>query len=224
MKKRILTILLIVAFVSFGVSMRQDNKNLFETDIKQVISDYKKAQLEIVTMEKELKALKDASKYEGASYEELLTSIEKTSKEFEEYKEKFPESITNEIESLTEENTQYKDEVNSLEKQVVSLSNQVKQQQVVSSGSSTSGSSGSNTNSGTNQTRPSTNNNTNSSNTTSPKPNANQGGVGTVYANGGSSKSNKYHRTPTAHNMEGSIAMTKQQAEASGYVPCGRCY
>lgn len=45
-----------------------------------------------------------------------------------------------------------------------------------------------------------------------------------VYANGGSSKSNKYHSSPTAHNMEGAIEMSKSQAEASGYVPCGRCY
>lgn len=45
-----------------------------------------------------------------------------------------------------------------------------------------------------------------------------------VYANGGSSKSNKYHSSPTAHNMEGAIEMSKSQAESSGYVPCGKCY
>lgn len=45
-----------------------------------------------------------------------------------------------------------------------------------------------------------------------------------VYCNGGRSKSNKYHKTPTAHNMEGAIRMTRQQAEAAGYVACKRCY
>ena len=45
-----------------------------------------------------------------------------------------------------------------------------------------------------------------------------------VYANGGSSRSNKYHSSPTAHGMEGAIEMTKEEAEARGYVPCGKCY
>lgn len=46
----------------------------------------------------------------------------------------------------------------------------------------------------------------------------------TVYANGGKSKSNKYHSSPTAHNMEGSIGMSESEAKANGYVPCGKCY
>ena len=46
----------------------------------------------------------------------------------------------------------------------------------------------------------------------------------TVYANGGSSKSNKYHSSPTAHNMEGAIGMSESEAKANGYVPCGKCY
>ncbi len=45
-----------------------------------------------------------------------------------------------------------------------------------------------------------------------------------VYANGGKSKSNKYHSSPNAHKMEGSIKMTKQQAESQGYVACKKCY
>ncbi|MCC0784366.1 hypothetical protein IR152_15100 [Clostridioides sp. ES-S-0108-01] len=46
----------------------------------------------------------------------------------------------------------------------------------------------------------------------------------TVYANGGSSKSNKYHSSPTAHNMEGAIPMSREEAESKGYVACKRCY
>ena len=45
-----------------------------------------------------------------------------------------------------------------------------------------------------------------------------------VYANGGRSKSNKYHSSPTAHNMEGAIKMTQSEAESKGYVACKRCY
>lgn len=46
----------------------------------------------------------------------------------------------------------------------------------------------------------------------------------TVYTNGGKSKSNKYHSSPTAHNMEGAIGMSESEAKANGYVPCGKCY
>ena len=46
----------------------------------------------------------------------------------------------------------------------------------------------------------------------------------TVYANGGTSKSNKYHKTPTAHNMEGAISMSEDQAKSQGYVACKICY
>lgn len=45
-----------------------------------------------------------------------------------------------------------------------------------------------------------------------------------VYANGGSSTSNKYHSSPTAHNMEGAIPMSEEDAKAQGYVPCKKCY
>lgn len=45
-----------------------------------------------------------------------------------------------------------------------------------------------------------------------------------VYCNGGSSSSNKYHKTSTAHGMKGAIKMTKKQAESKGYVACKLCY
>lgn len=46
----------------------------------------------------------------------------------------------------------------------------------------------------------------------------------TVYANSGSSTSNKYHSSPTAHNMEGAIELSESDAKAQGYVACKICY
>lgn len=45
-----------------------------------------------------------------------------------------------------------------------------------------------------------------------------------VYANGGSSVSNKYHATKDAHNMKGAIEMTEDKAKLEGYLPCGTCF
>ncbi len=45
-----------------------------------------------------------------------------------------------------------------------------------------------------------------------------------VYANGGSSTSNKYHSSANAHNMKGAVKMTEEEAKYEGYVPCGLCY
>lgn len=46
----------------------------------------------------------------------------------------------------------------------------------------------------------------------------------TVYANGGSSSSNKYHKSSNAHGMKGAIPMTESQARIKGYVPCDSCF
>lgn len=46
----------------------------------------------------------------------------------------------------------------------------------------------------------------------------------TVYANGGASKSNKYHKTATAHGMKGAIKMSEANAKKKGYVACKTCY
>jgi chromosome segregation ATPase len=45
-----------------------------------------------------------------------------------------------------------------------------------------------------------------------------------VYANGGRSSSNKYHKSSNAHGMEGAIKMTETQAKNSGYVACKKCW
>lgn len=67
--------------------------------------------------------------------------------------------------------------------------------------------------------------------TTTPIPDSgNQGNDNTtdtsqiVYANGGSSSSNKYHKSATAHGMKDAIKMTENEAKTKGYVACGSCY
>ena len=45
-----------------------------------------------------------------------------------------------------------------------------------------------------------------------------------VYCNGGSSSSNKYHKSATAHGMKGAIKMSESSAKKKGYVACKTCY
>ena len=45
-----------------------------------------------------------------------------------------------------------------------------------------------------------------------------------VYANAGTSSSNKYHSSEHAHNMKGAIKMKESEAKSKGYVPCKICY
>lgn len=70
--------------------------------------------------------------------------------------------------------------------------------------------------------KPTTNNKPSSSNSSNSSGGQPSGSI--VYANGGSSKSNKYHKSPTAHKMEGAIKMTESQAKNQGYVACKICY
>lgn len=45
-----------------------------------------------------------------------------------------------------------------------------------------------------------------------------------VYANGGSSSSNKYHKSANSHGMTGAIKMTESEAKKKGYIACKTCY
>lgn len=45
-----------------------------------------------------------------------------------------------------------------------------------------------------------------------------------VFVNGGASSSNKYHKYPDSHGMDGAEKMTKKAAEEAGYEPCSKCY
>lgn len=62
------------------------------------------------------------------------------------------------------------------------------------------------------------------SSSNSNKSNSSTSSSNTVYANGGSSTSNKYHKSSNAHNMKDSIKMSQDEAKAKGYVPCDLCY
>lgn len=69
-------------------------------------------------------------------------------------------------------------------------------------------------NGSTNKNNESTNKNTSSE----------SGSSDVVYANGGSSSSNKYHSSPNAHGMKGAIKMKESEAISKGYKACGLCY
>lgn len=56
------------------------------------------------------------------------------------------------------------------------------------------------------------------------KDNSSNSSTSYVYCNGGSSSSNKYHKTSTAHGMKGAIKMTESVAKKKGYVACKVCY
>lgn len=98
---------------------------------------------------------------------------------------------------------------------------------VVSGGATTS--SGSNSSSSGNYTKSSTTHSSQPKESTkkstpAPAQQVDSGSGDYVYANGGRSKSNKYHSSPHAHKMEGAIKMTRQQAETQGYVACKKCF
>ncbi|MGL5328739.1 MAG: thermonuclease family protein [Peptostreptococcaceae bacterium] len=60
-------------------------------------------------------------------------------------------------------------------------------------------------------TKPDQSNNSNSSNNL-------------VYANGGNSSSNFYHKERTSHGMKGAIKMNEDKALKEGYEPCSSCF
>lgn len=57
-----------------------------------------------------------------------------------------------------------------------------------------------------------------------PVPPVNEDTSSIVYANGGSSSSNKYHKSANAHGMKEAIKMTENEAKKKGYVACGSCF
>lgn len=57
-----------------------------------------------------------------------------------------------------------------------------------------------------------------------PIPPVNEDTSSIVYANGGSSSSNKYHKSANAHGMKEAIKMTENEAKKKGYVACGSCF
>ncbi|MBU5336268.1 hypothetical protein [Intestinibacter bartlettii] len=151
-------------------------------------------------------------------------------------------SKDDEIASLKDKLSSSNDEVKSLESKVESLEEElssaeekpeeVQETSNVSSNNSDNSTNNSNSNNISNSSNSSNstykNNSSNSSsystNSSSSSYSNNSSSSQIVYCNGGKYTSNKYHKSPTAHNMEGAIKMTKQDAQAAGYVPCKTCY
>ena len=48
--------------------------------------------------------------------------------------------------------------------------------------------------------------------------------VTTVYINGGSSSSNKYHKSSYSHGMKEAVPMNRSEADKKGYIPCHSCF
>lgn len=61
-------------------------------------------------------------------------------------------------------------------------------------------------------------------NTVIPTPPVTENSSQIVYANGGISSYNKYHKSSNAHGMKDSIQMTENQAKNIGYIACESCF
>ena len=134
--------------------------------------------------------------------------------QFNEYKLKYSKDIVEEVKDIKSENKKYSKMVSKLENDLNKLNDKVvvQQQAVLSSSSNKSGLSN----------FKSTNKRGNLDNEVSQ--NSLEESSEIVYANGGRSKSNKYHKSPTAHKMEGAISMSKSEAISRGYIACKKCY
>lgn len=168
---------------------------------------------------------------EDSSLQEKITSLESKITSLE-------DEITSkdsEIASLKEQLSSSNDEVETLESKIESLEEKLEESEASSDEDSTSSdasSTTSNSSTSSESYNSSSTSNANSASNSYSSTNSYSGSSSSssqssgeiVYCNGGKSTSNKYHRTPTAHNMEGAIKMTKQQAQAAGYVACKRCY
>ena len=138
-------------------------------------------------------------------------------------------SSNEEVSTLESKVSSLEDKIASTEKDSEDATDSTTTSSDNSSSSSTSNNSNSSSNYSSNNSSSYTSKNSssysgNSSSSYSGSSSSSYGSSEIVYCNGGRSKSNKYHKTPTAHNMEGAIRMTRQQAEAAGYVACKRCY
>ena len=199
--KKILTIIATILFLAFGFSLRKTSKELDNQEIKDAVNEYKICLDKIEKMKITLEKNKSLTDEELVKLKELEEKYEALSIEFNDYKKNYPQNINEEIKTLNEENNLYSNKVEELENKVATLNNKVQtQQQVVASSNNSS--------------------NVNSSSNSSSSPNSSS----TVYANGGSSKSNKYHKSANAHNMKGAIPMSEDQAKSNGYVACKKCY
>lgn len=196
----------------FGIFTPTDNKeSIAELENKE--RELTKIKLELDEANKELiskdETIEEAKSYLDLSYEEK----NKVSEFINQMKNpQISQNTNNESEEKSET------QVSDTNKNSNNKSEEVKNDTVVSSSNNNYTNSGS-SNGNSKSSNESSKNNVNSSSTTESTSNEL-----VVYANGGSSKSNKYHSSPTAHNMEGAIKMSKSEAVSKGYVACKRCY
>lgn len=215
--KKILAIIFCILFIAFGLALRETHKENQKLELKNAIKDYEKASTKSEEVKADLANQKNLNSDEIAKLKDLEQKHKALLKQFDEYKLKYPKNTTEEIKKMESENKKYSKKISELESNISQLKDKVVvQQQVVSSSSSNTGSSNNISSSGGSS-------NSSSQDSSSNEISQNESSE-TVYANGGSSKSNKYHSSPTAHNMEGAIAMSKSEAISRGYVACKRCY
>jgi hypothetical protein len=233
--KKILAIIFCILFIAFGFALRGAQKDNQKLELKNAIKEYEKASTESEGVKAELINQKNLNNNETDKLDDLEQKHKELLKQFDEYKAKYPENTTEEIKKMESENKEYSKKVSDLENNVKQLDEKVvKQQQVVLSSSNNTVSPKNGSNSGSSNYSSSSGGSSNSSNTGNSSNVSNTGNSSngssssesseTVYANGGSSRSNKYHSSPTVHNMEGAIAMSKSEAISRGYVACKKCY
>lgn len=205
--KKISTIICIIIVIALGFSCRKASQESDEQSIQDAVNQYKQSLVKIEEMEKQLEQNKTLTDEELVKLKNLEEEYNTLLVRFNDYKRNYPETINEDIKMLSKENESYSNQVAILENKVATLNDKLGKQETSLSSSSSSSLSNSS----------SLNNSLSSSNSSSSS-------SATVYANGGGSKSNKYHSSPNAHKMSGAIPMSESEAKSKGYVACKRCY
>lgn len=245
--KKILAIIFSILFIAFGFALRESGKDHQKLELKNAIKEYENASTRSEKIRDELINQKNLNNNETDKLKDLEQRHKDLLKQFDEYKSKYPQNTIEEIKKMESENKVYSNKVSELEKNISKLNEKVvTQQQAVlksssneenpsnSSNSSSSrnsnkvGSSSNVSNSGSSRNSNKVRSSRNTSNVSNSESSSNTSSSSEsseiVYANGGRYKSSIYHSSPSAHNMEGAIAMSKSEAISRGYVACKRCY
>ncbi len=228
MKKKLLSAISIIFFLFFGLYLRQTSKEQDKLNLKNEISKYEEAVSKIDDLKANIENEKKLNIQESNEINVLEEDYNSLLKEFEEYKSKYPESINEEIDNLKKDNEEYSNQIAKLETNIDNLNDKVIEHNKVVLSSSTQVNNNvtqsSSNNSYSSSSSSSSTSNNGSGNSVNSSNNSYQESSKMVYANGGKSKSDKYHSSPTAHNMEGAIPMSESEAKSKGYVACKRCY
>lgn len=245
--KKILAIIFSILFIAFGFALRESGKDHQKLELKNAIKEYENASTRSEKIRDELINQKNLNNNETDKLKDLEQRHKDLLKQFDEYKSKYPQNTIEEIKKMESENEVYSNKVSELEKNISKLNEKVvTQQQAVLKSSSNEenpsnpsnssssrnsnkvGSSSNVSNSGSSRNSNKVRSSRNTSNVSNSESSSNTSSSSEsseiVYANGGRYKSSIYHSSPSAHNMEGAIAMSKSEAISRGYVACKRCY